>query len=223
MSPVHTTSTEHRARSGSHGAHGGVIGPNAVIQLAEALRRADLDWVAHAAFAEAEAEDWLALAPAAMVDERKVALLHQLVRGALPADQAIAVMREAGRLTADYLLSHRIPRAAQAVLKLLPPMLATLSLVPAIRAHAWTFAGSGQFSAHAGTPTVFEVVGNPLCAHESADQPVCVWHAAVFERLFAVLVSPQTRVVETACAARRDPCCRFIIDWRRVASCSHPP
>lgn len=214
MSPAPITSIDRGARGTSQGHHGAVVGPNAVIQLAAALRRAGLDWVARAAFAEADAEDWLMVPPAAMVDERKVALLHQLIRESLPQDQAVAVLQDAGRLTADYLLAHRIPRAAQSVLRLLPPALATRSLVPAIRAHAWTFAGSGHFSAHAGTPTVFEICGNPLCAHETADHPVCTWHAAVFERLFGVLVSPHVRVAETACAAQGDPCCRFVADWR---------
>ena len=212
-----TTSIEEGVRPADHREQHALIGPNAVIQLAEALRRADLAWVAHAAFAEADAEDWLSMPPAAMVDERKVAVLHQLVRRSLPRDQALAVMRDAGFLTANYLLVHRIPRAAQSILKLLPPALATRTLVPAIRAHAWTFVGSGHFSAHAGSPTVFEVVDNPLCAHESADHPVCAWHAAVFERLFSVLVSSRVHVVETDCAAQGDPCCRFVADWRGAA------
>ena len=149
-----------------------------------------------------------------MVEESKVALLHQLVRRSLPPARAEAVMQDAGRLTAEYLLAHRIPRAAQSVLKLLPPALAMRSLLPAIRSHAWTFVGSGHFIARAGSPTVFEIHGNPLCAHEAALHPVCAWHAAVFERLFAVLVSPYTRVVESSCEAQGDPCCRFVAEWR---------
>lgn len=214
MLPAPITSIERGDLPTEANHHGGEIGPNAVIQLAEALRRAGLAWVARAAFAEADAEDWLAAPPTAMIAESKVALLHQLVRRSLPPARAVAVMQDAGRLTAEYLLAHRIPRAAQSVLKLLPPMLAMRSLVPAIRSHAWTFIGSGDFTARAGSPTVFEIRNNPLCAHETAAHPVCAWHAAVFERLFAVLVSPYTRVVESSCEAQGDPCCQFIADWR---------
>ena len=217
MSPAPTTSIEDAAHRGGHGQHAGLIGPNAVIQLGEALGRADLGWVASAAFAEVGVEDWLAIPPTTMVDERKVAALHQRVRRSLPPDQAVAVLRDAGFLTANYLLAHRIPRAAQSILKLLPSALATRTLVPAIRAHAWTFVGSGHFSAQAGSPTVFEVADNPLCAHEAADHPVCAWHAAVFERLFSILVSSRVHVVETACAAQGDSCCRFVADWRGAA------
>ena len=166
MSPAPTTSIEDAAHRGGHGQHAGLIGPNAVIQLGEALGRADLGWVANAAFAEVGVEDWLAIPP---------------------------------------------------ILKLLPSALATRTLVPAIRAHAWTFVGSGHFSAQAGSPTVFEVADNPLCAHEAADHPVCAWHAAVFERLFSILVSSRVHVVETACAAQGDSCCRFVADWRGAA------
>jgi divinyl protochlorophyllide a 8-vinyl-reductase len=121
-------------------------------------------------------------------------------------------MREAGRLTAGYLLANRIPGPVQMVMKLLPAPLAARMLVSAIRSHAWTFAGSGRFSARNGRSTVFEIRDNPLCRGEWAPGPVCAWHTAVFQRLFEVLVSPNSRAVETHCEANGDPCCRFVID-----------
>jgi divinyl protochlorophyllide a 8-vinyl-reductase len=81
----------------------------------------------------------------------------------------------------------------------------------AIAQNAWTFAGPGRFRVATRRPLVFEIAANPLVRGEVASAPVCVWHAAVFARLFAVLVHPGTRVTETACCGCGDPACRFEI------------
>ncbi|MGD0105595.1 MAG: bacteriochlorophyll 4-vinyl reductase [Rhodopila sp.] len=192
----------------------GTIGPNAVTQLIGALKLAGLDRLAAPIFQAAGEGAWLTDPPSVMVDERRVAGLHQAVRAVLPRPDADAVMTEAGMLTADYLLVNRIPWLVQIVMKRLPAWLAARILVLAIRAHAWTFAGTGRFRAKMGSPIILEIEGNPLCHGERTSAPVCAWHAAVFQQLFAVLVSPSTTVVETACEARGDACCRFVIDWR---------
>jgi divinyl protochlorophyllide a 8-vinyl-reductase len=190
------------------------IGPNAATQLIPALHRSGLDVVSPAVFAAAGVPEWLEQPPGAMIDEIIAGRLHRAVRAALSSREATTVMRRAGTGTADYLLAHRIPRPAQFLLKLLPAPLAARLLVRAIRAHAWTFAGSGRFTAHVGRTVVFEMQDNPLCAGEHAQAPVCVWHAAVFQRLFQVLVSPHAQVTETDCAAAGGPVCRFVVDWR---------
>lgn len=207
------TPIEPRARDHTT-AHAARIGPNAVTQLIPALRRAGLEAQTARLFDGAGAGDWMADPPSGMVDAARVAQVHRAVRAALPRARSEAVLAEAGRLTAEYLLANRIPRAAQAVLRCLPPAAASRLLVPAIAAHAWTFAGAGAFSAVAGAPSVIEIAGNPLCAGERADTPVCAWHAAVFQRLFRALVSSRTRVREVACEACGDACCRFVADWR---------
>lgn len=189
------------------------IGPNAVIQLVPALTRQGFDGMVPQVFARAGVAGWLAHPPAVMVDERQVAALHRTLRAGLPPEQAALVLAEAGRLTADYLLAARIPGMAQAILKLLPAPLSASLLVGAIKAHAWTFAGSGRFSACSGTPLILEIADNPLCAGEHTAAPVCSWHAAVFRRLFEVLVSRDVRVDEIDCEARGDCACRFSIDW----------
>jgi divinyl protochlorophyllide a 8-vinyl-reductase len=188
------------------------IGPNAVIQLVAALRASQLAGAAPAIFRDAGVGDWLAVPPAAMVDERRVARLHQCVRASLPAAQAAGVLADAGRMTADYLLANRIPRVAHATFRILPAPLSASLLVAAVRRNAWTFAGSGQLYARAGAPTVFELAGNPLCAGETAPAPVCVWHAAVFQRLFEVLVDSSSQVIETHCRAAGNDRCRFLVD-----------
>ena len=204
MTPSATSTPEERAR----------IGPNAVLQLTEALWAREWGALVAPMYARAGSSDWLSTPPAAMVDERRVARLHREVRATLPPDEARAVMADAGRRTADYLLANRIPRFAQAALKVLPASLAARLLVGAIRANAWTFAGSSRFTAEAGAPTVFILAGNPLCAGERAAAPQCAWHAAVFQRLFQSLVAPGALAVETHCQAAGHRCCRFVLDWR---------
>ncbi|PKU23670.1 bacteriochlorophyll 4-vinyl reductase [Telmatospirillum siberiense] len=185
------------------------VGPNAVTQVIAALQEAGLQECTSLIFTDAGVGDWLVRRPVDMVDERGVAGLHHAVRTVLPPGQAIAVMADAGRRTANYLLAKRIPRPVQTLFKILPSALASRAMMGAIRRHAWTFAGSGHFDGRAGTPMVFEIIGNPLCSRDRSPTPVCTWHAAVFQRLFSVLVSSSTRVEETACEACGDACCRF--------------
>jgi divinyl protochlorophyllide a 8-vinyl-reductase len=160
-------------------------------------------------FTRAALEERLDRPPESMVDEAEVRRLYAALRDALGPVRAERIAAEAGRLTGDYLLAHRIPGAAQAVLKRLPAALAERLLLAAVGRHAWTFAGSGRFAATAGAPTVVENADNPLCRGVSADAPACHYHAATFERLWRELVSPRVRVVETTCCSGGAPACRF--------------
>lgn len=190
------------------------IGPNAVIQLAAALRTAGGENLCVEVFAAAGVSSWLLSPPEGMIDQAPAARLHRTVRAFASAAGMAGILTEAGRLTADYLLANRIPPPAQTILRHLPDRIAARALAAAIRSHAWTFAGSGRFAVRVGLPTVFEIAGNPLCAGEQAAAPVCAWHAAVFGRLFRALVSDRTRVTEDACSASGDAVCRFVVDWR---------
>jgi divinyl protochlorophyllide a 8-vinyl-reductase len=192
------------------------IGPNAVIQLGETLAAHNESLLAREVYLAAGHPEWLAHPPQEMVDERPVAQLHAALRRLAPPEVARDYAREAGMRTGDYILAHRIPKLAQTVLKLMPAPIAARMLTKAITAHAWTFAGSGKFSAKVGRTVTFEIAANPLCAGEHADHHVCVWHASVFQRLFQVLVSPYTRVTEITCGARGDDCCRFVADWTTI-------
>jgi divinyl protochlorophyllide a 8-vinyl-reductase len=191
------------------GGHGpGRIGPNAIWQLLPLLERVG----------GAELRDsFLAGAGifhiptgAGLVDEAPVARLHRQVRDGMP-DLAEAILTEAGRRTADYILANRIPKLAQWVLKALPSPLSGHVLAGAIDRNAWTFAGSGQFRVVSTRPLVFEVADNPLIRGERNAKPLCHWHRAVFERLFRALVSSRAEVAETACGACGAPACRFEI------------
>jgi bacteriochlorophyll 4-vinyl reductase len=81
----------------------------------------------------------------------------------------------------------------------------------AIARNAWTFAGSGTFRILSRRPLVFGIAGNPVVRGEVAARPICDWHVAVFERLFADLVDPDVTVTETACCACGAPECRFVL------------
>jgi divinyl protochlorophyllide a 8-vinyl-reductase len=183
--------------------HGGRIGPNAVIQTAAALR--DLEGAAKTdeIFAAAGLSRYLAALPEAMIDEREAADLFAAVYRCLPRERADAVAREAGTRTGDYILAHRIPKAAQTILRLLPRAMAGRLLLAAVAKHAWTFAGSGTATRPA--PMTLAIADNPIA------MPDCIWHTAVFTRLFARIVDPDTVVRHTACCHAGAPACVFTI------------
>lgn len=192
------------------GGDGSRIGPNAVIQTFAALEAAAGRAAAVRVARAAGCLRWLDAPPERMIDERAAARLFR----ALEADQggaAAAIEADAGRRTADYILAHRIPGPVQWVLRLAPPRLAARMLLSAISRHAWTFAGSGAFSAEGALPCSVEIRANPLAQGRAADHPACDWHAAVFTRLFRELVHPSAEARETACCAAGAPACRFEI------------
>lgn len=193
---------------------GGRIGPNAITRIAEAVEAFESAGTAGRLFARAGLAHHVDVPPTAMVDESDVVALHRELRGALGDRRARSVSWIAGRRTADYLLAHRIPPAAQRVLKAAPPAMASRMLLAAIGKHAWTFAGTGDFSYISGHPTVLRIENCPICRGASAAGPLCDYYAATFERLFAVLVSANASVVETACAAAGAKACTFEIIWR---------
>jgi divinyl protochlorophyllide a 8-vinyl-reductase len=196
---------------GATTASGAGIGPNAITRVAEALAQAAPARVA--VFASAGLAHYLRAPPEAMVDETEVVRLHRALRSVLGEREARRVARRAGELTGDYLLAHRIPAAAGRVLRALPAALAAPLLLAAIRRHAWTFAGSGLFTATAGRPVRLAIEGNPLCRGAAADEPLCDYYAATFERLFQALAHPRARVVETDCEACGADACRFEARW----------
>lgn len=198
---------------GEAGQIAGRIGPNAIIRVAESLPARIGAAATQAVFEAAGLAHYLREPPGSMVDEAEVRRLHEALRRELGWPLARDVAREAGVRTARYLLAHRIPRLVQRILKLLPAPLAARVLLAAIGRHAWTFAGSGAFSARAGRPVVLTIRGNPMCVGLRADAPACDFYAATFEGLFAALVHPRARVVETACTAQGAPACVFEVRW----------
>ena len=88
--------------------------------------------------------------------------------------------RSAGLRTADPVLQHRIPLPVQALLERLPAPWAARLLLSAARRHAWTLAGSGNFTPRAGRPVVLTIGNSPLCTGLHSDVPACACQAATF-------------------------------------------
>ncbi|WP_421853233.1 bacteriochlorophyll 4-vinyl reductase [Novosphingobium sp.] len=185
----------------------GKVGPNAIIQLADVLAdRLGLEERA-AALRAAGLAHYLLRDPERMTDEREAAALHRVVQARQPHDWD-ELSWEAGERTAEYLLEHRIPEGAQWVLRRLPPAWGARLLLRAIRAHAWTFAGSGGFSARLEPGAVIiAIAANPIA------MPGCPWHRGVFTRLFEELVSPRVLVRHERCCAGGEEACTFHIGW----------
>ncbi|ESW60081.1 MAG: bacteriochlorophyll 4-vinyl reductase [Rhodobacter sp. CACIA14H1] len=182
------------------------IGPNAITQLV-----AVLDRIEGRAFRDrVMAAAGVAVPDPAlgMIPQAEAAAVHLALRMAAP-ERAEGLLRLAGLATGSYILRHRIPRPAQWVIRALPAPLGARVLAGAIARHSWTFAGSGAFRIAGWRPLAFEVAGNPLVAGLRGDHPLCHWHAAVFERLFARLVWRGCVVREVACIGAGDAVCRF--------------
>jgi divinyl protochlorophyllide a 8-vinyl-reductase len=184
---------------------GSRIGPNAITQLAASLDAALPADAVDALFAEAGLAAYRRTPPVRMVEEREVAILHQVLRARLDPTRLAAAAWEAGLRTGDYLLANRIPRPVQWLLRALPARL----LCAAIRRHAWTFVGHGAFAVRPGNPVRLAVAGCPLCRGARLDRPGCDYFAATFERLFRRLVHRRARVTEVACEAMGDAACVF--------------
>ena len=186
----------------------GTIGPNAVLQLIPVLRAEGGEALVTAMLAAGGMD-----APppdTAMMDEGPAARMHAAVRAHL-GPRATPVLAAAGAGTAAYILTHRIPKVAQTVLRAMPGALAAPLLTRAIARNAWTFAGSGAFRVLSLRPIVLELADNPLIRGEHAPAPLCHWHVAVFDGLYGALAGPGWHARETACTARGDPACRFEI------------
>ena len=199
------------------------IGPNAILRLVEALDERFGRPKTEAVFRAAGQHEHLATLPDAMVDERSITALYTSLPTQLGFADAAEVSAHAGLLTGEYLLAHRIPAAAQRVMKLMPAALAARTLLAAIDMHSWTFAGSGTSNgstssvraAEAGrgctgacrSPTARSAVGRCFA------EPACAYYAATFERIFRHVVATSARVTETECQANGASACVFEVSW----------
>lgn len=160
----------------------GQIGPNAVVQLANAMRAESGAKAAERLFRRAGHADLLSNPPTAMMDECIPAKLFAQLWQDEPG-QAAAIAAEAGRRTADYVISNRIPQTAKLAMGLMPRRLAAYMLLSAICRNAWTFAGSGACAVSMSPQPLISITDNPL------RMPECVWHTAVLKQMFRRLVS----------------------------------
>lgn len=191
----------------------GVIGPNAITRMAEALTASGGEPLCQRIFGLAGLMSHLATPPTRMIPESDVALLHRAVIGELGEARSGMISREAGRLTGDYLLAHRIPAPAQRLLKRLPRPLAARLLISAIARHSWTFAGSGEFTYSFSPALTLRLKGSPICRELRTQEPACGYFAATFERVFGEMLGPTLSVSETECEATGAPACVFVVGW----------
>ncbi len=189
----------------------GRIGPNAVSRVLEALQSGEGYETTNRVFREAKLASYLAQPPDSMVPEQEVARLHQALIGCVGPARARAISRDAGQLTAEYLLENRIPAWLQPLLRLLPAALSGRALLRAISKNSWTFSGSARFSFTSRPAWAISLEGCPLCARMHTDVPACDYYATTFEHLFRELVSPGARVLEVECQAAGARACVFSI------------
>jgi divinyl protochlorophyllide a 8-vinyl-reductase len=200
-----------RADAAPHTAHR--IGPNAIVQLAHTLCAHHGRAVAAGLLGESTSYTLEAL-PEAMVNEVEVQYFVQHCMASLGHMQGLAALHEAGARTATYLMAHRIPRMAQLAMRITPPRLALRMLLRAMQAHAWTFAGSGQFTVrqHQWGATL-EFRHCAMCRGLTAHAPVCAFYAGTFQQLIRQLVQPTALVQEVRCCAMGHDCCRFEVTF----------
>jgi divinyl protochlorophyllide a 8-vinyl-reductase len=194
-----TFESAHDARS-----QAGLVGPNAVIQLAAALA-GESGEARERVFARAGFSRLLKRPPDAMVDETIPARLFDALWRELPGGQASRIAHDAGRRTGTYVLENRIPKFARVLLRVLPGRISAPLLLKAIERNAWTFAGSGFCRVEVGKKPVVTIAQNPIT------MPGCVWHAGVFEVLFGSLVSETSQVRHSEYIADGVPVSRFEI------------
>jgi len=189
----------------------GLIGPNAIIRTVEALRARLGDSEAVEILNACALDSYAREMPRTMVPESQVTALYQTLRERLDREEARAIARDAGRRTAKYVLTNRIPNIAQGLLPALPRPLGRRGLMLAIKANAWTFAGSARIRMRFSAPASISLTGCPICRNARVRQPTCEYYSATFEHLFRTLVDPAFRVEEVACQAEGAPACVFQI------------
>ncbi len=210
MKPSMPTSGVHAtARAESHS-----VGPNSIVQTAEALRALAGPVACTEIFERAGLSKYLACPPSRMVPQEEAALLFQAVRAELSEAKATAVLAEAGRRTGRYIIANRIPPAVARLLRVLPRSVGARVLLTTIHKHAWTFAGSGGMTVRLGRALQLEIENNPLAT------PCCPWHVATLAELFGTLVAPGVRVDHVACSDRGRSICRFQIEFSRKSIAS---
>ncbi len=150
--------------------------------------------------------------PRDMVEEHFFARLVKVLFEELETEDAEGILAASGVGTGRYVLRHRIPGFVRLGLRLLPARLSLRVLLSAIRRHAWTFAGSSDFTARM-TPdgAEFTLAPSLVCVTAQAGRPMGDYYARAVETLVRALVSSKARVTEEACTATGAERCRFRI------------
>ena len=173
-----------------------LIGPHAVIHLAEVMREDFGPVACDTVLAHAQID--AVPGGTCMIPEIEALRLHRWMAVWDPV-ACFGIAEEAGRRTADYIFAHRIPGPAVRLLELSPAWVAAPLLMTAIRRHAWTFVGAGRFASDASWGFTID---RRQADHSIAPPPTLfVWYAAVFERLYKRLVDPRCVCRAQSCGA----------------------
>ncbi len=184
----------------------GRIGPNAIIQMGEALAARHEDQRARRIFGRAGLLPYLDQPPVAMVHQGEVARLFAAVADEPDTAAARDLFADAGRRTGP--LHPRQPHPGNSAPH--SPQIA---------------AQTGNEDSPAGDqPPCMDLRRNRpgqllrefTRQHHHCREPIatplgCVWHAAVFETIFGALIRGHVQVRETCCHAGADHCCSFEI------------
>ncbi|MFN3385789.1 MAG: bacteriochlorophyll 4-vinyl reductase [Candidatus Thermochlorobacter sp.] len=163
------------------------MGPNGIIQTFNAIASQFGENAAQQALLTAGLQKYIAERPHEMVDEREFHRLVHSVCEHFDEDARNAILLNAGERTAHYLLQARIPKLFQLLLKGLPTRWAAKLLLWSIAKHAWTFAGSGEFSyqVHSGIEAT-------ILVRESTHYEVALFFGGALQTLFQTLFKDPT-------------------------------
>lgn len=161
-----------------------LIGPNAVLQSVKVMREALGERRTQAVLCDAQ----IHVLPKGdcMIPEVDAIRLHRWLALHEPLD-CLEIAERSGGLTADYIIEHRIPKPAAALLRALPAAVAAPMLMRAIRRHAWTFIGAGVFTPR--NAWQFRIDRSEADDAVMPPESLIHWYAKVFERLYRQLVS----------------------------------
>ncbi len=175
-----------------------LIGPNAVLQTVAAMEELLGPAETHSILEDAQ----IAVLPKGdvMIAEVHALRLHRWLALREPL-ACFDIAADAGARTADYLIAHRIPRAATWLLQHLPAWAAAPLLMAAIRQHAWTFIGAGRFAPQGAWQfTIYRSAADDAVL---PPESLFHWYTAVFSGLYRRLVAPdcECRIVPGAASS----------------------
>jgi divinyl protochlorophyllide a 8-vinyl-reductase len=188
------------------------IGPNSIIQTVAALKerlgveetRAWLERIGRGDLNEAM--------PTTMVVEHEFLDLIGHLREWQGLEVAAEVLERSGELTAAYVMANRIPAPIRTLLRIVPGWLGLRILLAAIKKHAWTFAGSGQFSYRFDRGLHLQLAHCIECQGIQSDTPICRYYCGAFRGMIGTLIDPKVQVREIACSACGAGACEFVVE-----------
>lgn len=189
----------------------GQIGPNSIIQTVRALKEIIGENPTCTLLEGAGLAAYLEYKPDHMIDEAEFLALAKVLFAKLDTSTLKAVMRRSGNLTGKYVLTFRIPKPVQQLMKFLPPQLRLRLLLKAIGKNAWTFVGSGTYSFTLKPQPEITIEHSIFHTVATDAMLACSYYTGAFEMLINTMVSPKLRIEEVACVASQAEHCTFTI------------